>query len=72
MTRSAHDPSPLDAARDVVAEIDEAAHSVPMEGIAGAAVRSMVIGAVVVGGLVWLWQASVRKRHAGTSRADSE
>jgi hypothetical protein len=63
MTSTAHDPSLPDASRDVVAELDEAAHSVPMEGIAGAAVRSMVISAVVVGGLVWLWRSLMHERR---------
>lgn len=62
MTSPPHDPSPLDPARDVVAELDAAAHAVPMEGIAGAAVRSMVISAVIVGGLVWLWRMLIRER----------
>lgn len=53
---------------DVVAAIDEAAHSVQIEGIAGAAVRSMVISAVVVGGLVWLWRTLVRRQFGGKPR----
>ncbi len=62
MNRAARDPSQPDQPHDVAAEIEEAAHSVQMEGVAGAALRSMLISAIVVGGLAWLWRALVRRR----------
>jgi len=68
MNRSGKDNRPAEPAPDVVTEIDEAAHSVQIDGVAGAAVRSMVISAVVVGGLVWLWQTFVRRRFGARPR----
>ncbi|MBI5878503.1 MAG: hypothetical protein HZB53_12715 [Chloroflexi bacterium] len=67
MNRADKDGRPAEPP-DVVAAIDEAAHSVQIEGVAGAAVRSMVISAVVVGGLVWLWQMFLRRQFGGKLR----
>ena len=65
---SAQSEEPSAKPRDVVAEIGEVARRVPMEDVTGAAVRSMLIGAIVVGALAWLARLFVgRKRRKSGS-----
>ena len=55
----------------VVEDIDAAARSIPTADASGAALRSILIGAVLVGGLTWLArvvlqrQAKARKGNSG-------
>ncbi|MEP7200026.1 MAG: hypothetical protein ABI874_09430 [Chloroflexota bacterium] len=49
---------------DVVEEIDDVSRRIPIADVTGAALRSMLIGAIVVGGLTWLVRLFVSRKRS--------
>ena len=53
---------------DVTLEIERVSRNDSLSGPAGAAVRSMLIGAVIVGGVVWLTRVLLGKARFGNGK----
>ena len=60
----AQEPMPA----DVTLEIERVSRNDSLSGPAGAAVRSMLIGAVIVGGVVWLTRVLLGKARFGNGK----
>ena len=54
----------------VVEEIEAVSRRVPTADVAGAALRSMLIGAVLVGGITWLARVMLHRQARGRGSND--
>jgi hypothetical protein len=65
---SADTPADTQPGPHVVEDIEAAAESVPTADAASAALRSILIGAVLVGGLTWLARVVLQRQVKGRKR----
>jgi hypothetical protein len=64
------DPSDSQSDPHMVEDINAVARRVPTADVASAALRSMLIGAVLVGGLTWLARVVLHRRRKARGRND--